>query len=120
MPRMWRTEETQLLYQTERQADVKSGNVCPLCNTKSIIEFDHWRIIPNRYPYDAIAKQHDMLIPLRHTSGDDLSEDELTELNSLKHTVINDKYKYVMESLPKQKSIPGHWHLHLIDPKVVG
>ena len=117
---MWRTEETQLLYQTERQADVKSGNVCPLCNTKSIIEFDHWRIIPNRYSYDAIAKQHDMLIPLRHTSGDDLTEDELTELNSLKHTVINDKYKYVMESLPKQKSIPGHWHLHLIDPKVVG
>ena len=60
-----------------------------------------------------------MLMPLRHTTEEELTEAELAELYQLKQTVLNTDYNFLMECLPKAKSIPEHHHLHLIVPKTV-
>ncbi len=106
-------------YERERQQDLDKGDVCPLCDAETITAFTHWRIIPNRYPYDAVAEKHDQLVPRRHTDGNDLTEAELAELKQLKATSLNEAYTFVIEALPSTKSIPGHFHLHLMVPKVV-
>jgi len=118
-PRKWRTKETQDRYQAERQAAVHSDS-CPLCSDESIREFTHWRIIPNKYPYDAIASKHTMIIPKEHLTESELSPAALAELDELKQTTLNEEYLYIIEALPVTKSIPGHFHLHLVLPKVVG
>jgi galactose-1-phosphate uridylyltransferase len=118
-PRKWRTQQTQDRYQTERQEEVKN-DTCPLCTDNSIAEFIHWRIIPNKYPYDAIASKHTMIIPKEHLRESELSQAALDELDVLKRTTLNEEYLYIIEALPKTKSIPGHFHLHLLIPKVVG
>lgn len=117
-PRSWRTEEMHSRYESERQADIDSGG-CPLCDAPTIEEFTHWRIIPNKYPYDAVTVRHEQIVPKRHTDGKDLSEEEILELEELKLNRLNKEFVFLFESLPKQKSIPGHYHLHLIVPKVI-
>lgn len=119
-PRSWRTAEMHDRYVSEREADVQADDYCPLCAAETIRSFEHWRIIPNKYPYDAVARTHDQLVPKRHTDGEDLSVDELSELKTLKIGALNESYTYVVEALPGAKSIPGNFHLHLLTPKMVG
>lgn len=118
-PRKWRTRETHERYERERQADLKHTDLCPLCEAETIESFTYWRTIPNKYPYDAVAKRHDQLVPLRHTAGTDLTPEELVELVELKRGALNETYFYIMEALPGTKSIPGHFHLHLLVPKPI-
>jgi len=107
-------------YEEGRQSDVKNPGVCPLCEAKTIEKFEHWRIITNKYPYDAVALVHEMIIPIRHCVEKELNEAEIAEYTELKQSVLNQKYSHIFEALPKSKSIPGHHHLHLIIPKIVG
>jgi diadenosine tetraphosphate (Ap4A) HIT family hydrolase len=119
LPRTWRTEAMHQKYEQGRAEDVGS-DTCPLCEAPSKSEFKHWRIVENIYPYDAVALVHDMLVTKRHISKDrELSEEEIAELYELKDTVLNETYTFVMEALPKNKSVPGHYHLHLIVSKVI-
>ncbi len=120
LPRSWRTQAMHERYQNERQADVQAADHCPLCKAKTIQEFTHWRIIDNKYPYDAVAAVHEMIVPMRHCTEKELTSEELAEYSELKQTVLNQKYSHIFEALPKSKSIPGHHHLHLIVPKIVG
>lgn len=112
----WRTEETHALY----MARIDAGDldeVCRLCEAPTLHMLTHWRIVENKYPYDRVAAVHHMIIPMRHTSGNDLTEEELTELDELKRGHLNEHYEFVVEALPRTKSIPGHFHLHLITSK---
>lgn len=118
-PRTWRSEAAHQRYETERQNDVTSQH-CPLCDAPTIESYIHWIKIENIYPYDAIAIQHDMLITKRHIGYDrELSDEERAELSNLKESTLNETYAMIMEALPKNRSIPGHYHLHLIVPKVI-
>lgn len=92
---------------------------CPLCaDDRTIVaEFKLWRITENRFPYDRITTLHHMLIPKRHVTENELTSEELTEFKHIKETELNENYTFIMEALPKQKSIPTHFHLHLIVPK---
>ena len=90
---------------------------CILCKKDSIAEFEHWRIIINDFPYDRIAKVHHMVIPKRHVSEDSISFEEWNELALLKGGYISDNYDYIIEAAHRNKSIPGHFHLHLIAVK---
>ena len=117
-PRTWRTEDTHCRYLEERKEAVAS-DVCPLCSEASIVEYRYWRVIPNKYPYDAVAQRHTMLVPKQHLQEHELSNEAQRELYDLKHGELNEEYKYIMEALPTTKSIPGHFHLHLIDPMTI-
>lgn len=87
---------------------------CPLCDTEPLKIFKYWKIIENDFPYDLIAKTHHMIVPIRHEAEKDLTEEELAELGEIKENYINQGYDYIIEPTVKNKSIPGHFHLHLI------
>ena len=106
-------------YETERQEFVRNGT-CPLCSAPSIVEYEYWRIISNKYPYDAVAKVHHMILPKAHGPESELSTEAVAELYRLKTEVLGKEYSHLFEALPGAKSIPGHFHLHLMVPKVIG
>jgi diadenosine tetraphosphate (Ap4A) HIT family hydrolase len=119
MPRCWRTEAMHKKYENERVIVLEDGG-CPMCTAPTRTAYIHWRVVENIYPYDAVAEKHDMLVTKRHLSNDtELTSEEQEELSRLKATYLNDSYTFILEALPKSKSIPGHYHLHLIIPKVV-
>lgn len=92
-------------------------NGCKLCKLKSLKTFDHWTIIKNKFPYDRIAAVHHMIVSNRHVTEPKLSRDEIRELLKIKKGYINDRYEFMIEQTQKIKSIPEHFHLHLIIAK---
>lgn len=112
-----RTEETARRYE-EAQVEKRAGGGCRLCaDTESIAEYQYWRLMPNRFPYDRFFAKSDMLVLKRHSDERGLTEAEKAELFTLKNEVLADQYDHLFENLPKQKSIPHHFHLHLVTPK---
>ena len=97
----------------------KNSKFCSLCKEKKILKyFKHWKIIKNNFPYDKIAKTHHMILPFRHVRGKELSKKELEEFKNIKKSYINNgKYHFIMEATKKYKTIPDHFHLHLITLK---
>ena len=57
---------------------------CRLCAPTPLKTFTYWKIIKNNFPYDRIARVHDMLVPIRHTREQELSDAELDELSQIK------------------------------------
>ncbi len=71
----------------------------------------------NAFPYDRIAKTHDMIVPLRHVDEDHLNDEELKELKIIKDNYLHKEYEFIIEATYKVKSIPAHFHLHLLTIK---
>ena len=111
----FRTAKSEAKYQKLAPDLLKDG--CPLCLKNTIKAFAHWRIVKNEFPYDRIAQTHDMIVPLRHVSERELSEAEKNELRSIKETYLSENYEYMIEPTLRRKSIPAHFHLHLIVSK---
>lgn len=107
-----RTKKGQALY----KENIKNGGLkeCPLCTVPAIKEYDFWKIVKNKFPYDLIAKEHDMLLTKRHVKESDLTEEEKQEFLKIKNNYIDSKYSYIIEATTKEKSIPEHFHIHLI------
>ena len=111
-----RTEAAAAAYERAQQQP-KTGD-CRLCSDSETREtYQHWRLIPNRFPYDRYFSRSDMLVTNRHVDERGLSEAERAELTELKSTVLSDTYDLVLENLPKQSSIPHHYHVHLVTLK---
>lgn len=113
---LFRSKETEDLYEAQKQNGHLDG-ACVLCSALPLQEFTHWKLINNKFPYDRICKVHHMVVPKRHIIEMELTGEEKSELLELKHTVLNDGYTFIVEPLPQHKSIPTHFHLHLLIPK---
>jgi len=113
----FRTKELADRYAAYRENGGLDGP-CVLCAAESIEEFTYWRIIPNEFPYDRVAAVHHMIVPKRHITDSEFSEDERNELMSIKHTRLQD-YQYLLETTHVTKSVPAHFHLHLIVTKEI-
>lgn len=88
---------------------------CPLCEKKPIRAYTYWKIVPNDFMYDKIAKKHDMIVPLRHTTEIDFTDGEREELRLIKHEfMMSPEYDFVMEITEPHKTIPPHFHMHII------
>lgn len=98
-------------------AEHSSDGDCPLCSKEAVKNFKYWKIIKNDFPYDLIAREHRMIVPLRHIHEDALTVSEVAEFEDLKKTYIDAEYDYMVEATTKNKSIPAHFHLHLIVAK---
>ena len=98
--------------------EIEGSTECVLCAKESLKQFTHWRIVQNRFPYDLIAETHHMLIPNRHVVEDDLTVEELVEIKLIKQGIINETYDWMLEPTHKNKSMPAHFHLHLLVGKV--
>ncbi|OGC88139.1 hypothetical protein A2419_01575 [Candidatus Adlerbacteria bacterium RIFOXYC1_FULL_48_26] len=109
-----RTEETEARYQKLKEDGILEQS-CALCRVEPKHLFTYWKIIPNEFPYDKIAKVHDMAVTLRHTA--ELNEEERAEFEVIKSSYINDNYRYLLEATTRTKSIPAHFHIHMIEIK---
>ena len=70
--------------------------------------------MPNAFPYDRIAQSHHMLVSNRHAKEVELTPEELSEFIELKNAVLNNRYDYFLEATDRTKSVPEHFHLHLL------
>lgn len=112
-----RTPETFARYHDNpaRAVDNTKKN-CFICAAPPIRIFPYWKVIPNDFPYDAVSSEHVLLVPLRHTPNDVcLSAEEFAALDIIRR-VLNKEgvYDAVVENLARGRTVPGHFHYHLI------
>ncbi len=111
-----RTVESENKYQEYRKNNL--SELCPLCIKEPIKKFNHWKIVYNDFPYDRIATVHHMLVPIRHVKEDGLNGEELNEMKYIKENhLMNNDYEFIIEATYKVKTVPSHFHLHLIITK---
>lgn len=108
-----RKKETDAKYREARAQGALDGP-CVLCSKPALKTFDAWKIVKNDYPYDKIAVEHDMIVPLRHASQSEVTPEEWQELDSIKESYIHPHYEWMLEATNKMKSIPSHFHIHMI------
>lgn len=92
----------------------KKPGDCYLCRATSIKEFKFWRLLPNEFPYDRIAKTHHLITLRRHADENGLTVEEYNELYDIKHSLRND-YDMLFENTLKRKSIREHYHIHAME-----
>lgn len=112
----WRKKSSDRIYRKK----IKEGLLdhgCRLCIKKALKEYKYWRIVENSFPWDNIAKTHHMVIPKRHITIDKLNREEKKEYEIIKENYIQPNYDTIAESTHKNKSIPAHFHLHLLVEK---
>jgi hypothetical protein len=113
----FRTDRTEAKYDAFKASGMLLHS-CPLCNEKNTIkEFAHWRIVENAFPYDAVARVHHMLVSKRHVSTEQLTDEERLDFEEAKKGYVYDHYEFMIEPVPKQRSIPEHSHLHILIAK---
>ena len=78
--------------------------------------FTHWYLIANLFPYDKVAKQHDLLIPKRvFGKMSDCTKEEWEEYKQIINQFeLDGHYNSMLENFSKGKSILRHLHIHLI------
>ncbi len=108
-----RTDEMEDKYRDYR-AQMKDV-ACFLCTAKPLKEFKYWKILLNNFPYDKIAETHHMIMPLRHVIDREITKEEWQELLDIRAGYIEENYDFILDAVTK--SIPLHFHLHLIVPK---
>lgn len=102
---------------TAYKATGKMDHVCHLCVEKPLRSYKFWKIVPNNFPYDLIAKRHEMIVPIRHADESGLTNEEWSELHEIRYGNLQE-YDLILEVTRSQKSIPTHFHQHLIDLKL--
>jgi len=86
-----------------------------MVNAPSIKDYQYWRIIENKFPYDTIAKTHHLLVPRRQAlNWVDLDIDEMTELDNLMVYDLPQDYDMILLNFPKAQSVKDWLHFHLI------
>ena len=111
-----RTPEGEKAYSDYRATRTEEDG-CALCDAVVLKTFSHWKVIPNKFPYDRIAGKHNMIIPIRHVVEEELTTEERTEFFEIKDEVTKG-YNWIIEATPSTKSIPEHFHLHLVAGKM--
>lgn len=109
VPMSARREESELAYQVAKVL----GNTMPLEQEPHIGEYQYWILIKNRFPYDLLYKEHDMLIPRSGVANRiNLNVNEILELNIILDT-LDENYDLVFENFKHRRSVLGLFHLHL-------
>lgn len=111
-----RNQETAAKYK-EYLTRLPEG-ACPLCDEPALKQFTYWKITHNNFPYDAIVSTHDMIMPLRHTDEVGVSKEEWMEFEAIKRDYIHATYSFILENMGSTRSIPKHFHLHLMRYKL--
>ena len=112
------TRKTLRLAKTENKYKnaLKNGETKDLLTIEPLIEFEHFRIIPNKYPHDKIAKTHHLLIPKRRIdSWTKFNRKERKEFKKL-DGFLRHKYDSISQNYPSLLSVRDivHWHLYIL------
>lgn len=110
LPISLRTATGEAAYQEAKL----NGGMMPLADETSIKDFVHWRVIDNRFMHDTVAfKKCHMLIPRRvFPNWQDINPTEFVELQEI-ITELAGSYDQLTMNMPHNRSVPGHFHLHL-------
>lgn len=113
-----RTEETAERYKNTIANRDKSLNINYLEDDEEnvIEEYTYWKRMKNEFPYDRYFSKSDMLVLKRPVSEEEMTDEERQEYLKLK-VKLSDTYDSILDHLPKQRSIGGHCHFHLIEFK---
>jgi len=120
---MKRTQGTQDRYDLAKKTGAtiletnEAGDKCfNLENARVLRSWEYWVIIPNSFPYDQIAKKHDMLVPKRRFAYiRDATDEERHEYYAIKKELDRaSEYESIMENFSHSRSARGHFHAHLI------
>lgn len=114
-----RTDETMDRYIAEMRKNASEGiSKDPFSDFMLYLvkEFEHWVIIENKYPYDAIAKVSHLILTKRKVAFDWnlINKEEMEEFSKLRSSYLAENYDLIWENLPRGQTIPGHFHLHLL------
>ncbi len=111
LPGSLRKAESEALYQQAK----KDGTLIPLSEEAVIEEWLFWKLIDNRFPYDAVFQVHRMLIPKRVVAEwGDLSTLEKAQFEEIKQQYRDsNEYDLIFENFGKRRSVTAHWHEHL-------
>ena len=91
------------------------AHTCNMCEKALIIkDFKYWKITENLFPWDRIAKIQHMIIPKRHVIYEELNQEEKKEFDEIKLGYVEQEYDIIAEATNKKKSIPEHFHVHLL------
>ena len=112
-----RTPETRARY----DAHINGTHIIPDDPDELIADFVHWKIIKNKFPYDAIFSTHHMIVSKRiFSSLEEATEAEYTEYLTIKKKLDADGfYDLLLENFHKNQSKPKHCHIHILVWKVV-
>jgi diadenosine tetraphosphate (Ap4A) HIT family hydrolase len=109
-----RTEEGNRCYAEHKKAAGPNAAQFSDIQERTIREFEHWYLIENLFPYDKIATVHHLLIPKREVAfGEPMLPGEEEELLRIKKELAPE-YDAMTENFPRNQSVPGHFHLHLL------
>lgn len=111
-----RTPETAALY---HKNPARTEGPCFICNAPIVKAWGQWKMIVNEFPYDAIARKHMMLVPLRHVNTwQHLTDVEVDELKAIKEILDEDGFFDAMfENFTSGRTFLPHYHLHLLQWK---
>ena len=104
-----RTLEDEIIYGKHK----KNGKAGSLKDEEPMKNWLHWRLIKNKFPYNAVFKTHHMLIPIREVPKHHLSKSELEELDSIL-IECSETYDCMLVNFSKKQSIKNHYHIHLL------
>ncbi len=109
-----RTTEMENKY-IEYRKDGHMVHTCNICEKAPLIkDFKYWKIVDVLFPWDRIAKIQHMIVPKRHIVYQELKDEEKKEFDEIKLGYIDQKYDLIAETTNKIKTIPAHFHVHLL------
>ena len=116
------TKEYDNVKKRRKKEGIIGGSFLKKLEKISIKNFKYWVIVPNRFPYDLIAKEHHIIFLKRDIifDWDLLKKEEVEEFNFLRKTYFYKKYDALWENFPRTQSIPSRFHLHLIKIRLEG
>lgn len=115
MIKVLRSSKVEKSY-TKRLKEVKNGSyVFDFLKLPLIKKWQYWILVKNEFPYDKIAKKHDLLVPKRFIAdGEEMEDLELNELYDIK-TELNEDYDAYYEGTKRNRTVPEHFHIHCIE-----
>jgi len=112
VPVSLRTVKGEAIYADHK----KNGKTKSLSEEHSIKEWQHWRLIDNKFPYASVFKVHHMLIPKREVDKKNLSKNELREMDLILEE-LDVLYDCMLVNFNKKQSIKYHYHVHMLTYK---
>lgn len=99
--------------QARYQHDVDNELLIGLANEPAIVQHTHWKLIVNRYPYDARWSTSMLLVLNRECGWADLTDDEITDRHHLENQYLK-VFDKVERNGRVMSSVHGVPHVHLL------
>lgn len=111
-----RSEEVIALYKVKRRDPEFHLDEFDLRDLPIVKKWKLWILVQNEFPYDKIADNHCLLVPLRQFAEDeDMYGTERSELFRIKEEFKQTKdFDAVFENVKHNRTVPDVYHLHAL------